>query len=218
MNWRRQAAYAAAALALASPLFAPQLLAFPYSATIRKHRVYSEQPITASLQTVVAEADARVGRSALAGARESDQPIFLTDGGWRWALLALQSRDAFAVSRAPTEVIVVNRSDPDRDRIVTDRAIAPETSLARTLAHEMTHGAIRAHFGPLADWKYPVWVREGYCDYVGGASTLSDAEAAKLISARRDHPALPYWLGRKRVEAELQRNGGSVDALFAAAE
>jgi hypothetical protein len=50
---------------------------------------------------------------------------------------------------------------------------------------------------------------------VAGGGSLTDAEAANLIAAKEYPPALAYWRGRKTVEAELRRNGGSVDALFA---
>ena len=214
MNWKRQGLYALLILAGVSPAFAPRLLAFPYSAEIEGHQVYSESPIPARLNAIVAEADRRAAASPIAQAKR-DQPIFLTQGGWRWTWLTAQIGGAFAITRPVTEAIVVNRSDAGRDLVFTKRDIAGETSLTRVLAHEMTHGAIREHFGLTADWKYPTWVREGYCDYVGGGTSLTDAEAAKLIARHEQHPALVYWQGQKRVAAELKRNGGLVDALFA---
>jgi len=80
----------------------------------------------------------------------------------------------------------------------------------------MTHTAIRKHFGLFADRRYPTWLREGYCDYVAGGGSLTDAEAAALIKFDPRHAALVYWRGRKRVETELNQLGGSVDALFKA--
>ena len=214
MSWKRQGVYVLLILAAVSPAFAPQLLAFPYSAEVEGHRVYSETPIPARFAALIAEADRRAAASPIAQTKR-DQPIFLTRGGWRWTWLTGQTRGSFAITRPLTEAIVVNRSDPARDLVTTRRDVAPETSLTRVLAHEMTHGAIRAHFGLAADWKYPTWVREGYCDYVGGGTSLTDAEAAKLMARHQQHPALVYWQGQKRVGAELKRNGGSVDALFA---
>lgn len=204
-----------AAVVVASPVIAPPLLAFPYSTTIRQHRVYSEQPIDPRLAALVAEADAMAAKSPLSSSRAADQPIFLTDGGWRWTWLALRNRTAYAVSRPLIETIVINRSSVTRD-LVENRAGAPGSrSLHATLAHEMTHGLIRAHFGPAADFKYPAELREGYCDYVAGGGSLTDAEARALIASGRDVPALTYWRGRKKVEAALASNGGNVDALFA---
>ena len=214
MSWKRQGFYVLLIAAAVSPAFVPQLLAFPYSAEIEGHRVYSETPIPPRLGALIVEANRRAATSPIAQAARH-QPIFLTQGGWRWTWLTAQTRGSFAITRPISEAIVVNRSDPSRDLVMTRRDVAPETSLTRVLAHEMTHGAIRAHFGITADWKYPRWVREGYCDYVGGGTSLTDAEAARLMAKHEQHPALVYWQGEKRVAAELRRNGGSVDALFA---
>lgn len=214
MSWKRQAFYVAAGLLLLSPLEAPQLLAFPYVEQIGRHRIYSEVPIARELRAVVSAGDSLAARSPIADAH-ARQAIFLTDGGWRWAWLALTSRGAFAISRPGSEVIIVNRSNASANAVFTSRSVGGKRSLSATLAHEMTHGAIRKHFGILADWRYPAWVREGYCDHVAGSSSLTDAEATALAASGTPHPALVYWHGRKRVESELQRNGGSVDALFA---
>jgi len=93
--------------------------------------------------------------------------------------------------------------------------VAGRRSLDRVIAHEMTHGAIRAHFGPAADLRYPQELREGYCDYVADESSLSDAEAKALIARGESVPALPYWKGRKKVEARMAEPGMTVDRLFA---
>lgn len=212
MNWKRQSFYAILTLALISPLAAPQLLAFPYSAEVGAHRIYSEAPISPRLTEVVKNADHLASRSPIAAPRT--QPIFLTDGGWRWTFLALLSRSAFAFSRSPFETIVVNRNDQAADRVFRPAAVGGVRSLSATLAHEMTHTAIRKHFGMFADRRYPAWLREGYCDFVAGGGSLTDVEAAKLLKSDPSHAALIYWDGRKRVEAELKANHGSVDALF----
>ena len=213
MNWKRQAIYGFVGACLISPLAAPQLLAFPYSAQVGAHRVYSQAPIGPQIRTIVANADRIAARSPIA-LPHAAQPIFLTDGGWRWSLLAATSRSAFAFSRAPFETIVVNRNDPLSDQAFRSAEVGGRRSLTETLAHEMTHSAIRAHFGTLADLRYPAWVREGYCDYVAGGGSITDDEAKALMRDHPDHPALVYWQGRKRIESELERNGNSVEAVF----
>ncbi|HYI42754.1 MAG TPA: hypothetical protein VD768_03935 [Sphingomicrobium sp.] len=197
-----------------SPLAAPKLLAFPYAETIGAHAVYSEKPIGADLKDIVTSADRLVALSAIGSARPANQPIYLTDGGWRWIWLSGLGNKAFAVSRPVVETIVVNRSDAKRDLVSNGRPIAGNRGLHGTIAHEMTHGSIRAHFGILADLRYPAALREGYADFVAGGGSLTDAEAQALERTGRAVPALDYWRGRKQVEAALAKNGGSVDALF----
>jgi len=200
---------------LASPLLAPQLLAFPYVTTIDGHKVYSEAPIEPGLDAIVTSADLKVARSPIGNSRARDQSIFLTAGGWRWTWLAVTQRDAFALTRPLSEAVIVNRSEQASDSIRNGRTIGGLVTLSGTIAHEMTHGAIRAHFGLVAAQRYPRQLVKGYCDHVAGRGSLSDADARRLIASRTDHPALLYWHGRKKVEAALVANGGSVDALFA---
>ncbi|OYY79249.1 MAG: hypothetical protein B7Y43_02115 [Sphingomonas sp. 28-62-20] len=207
-------------LALAAPAIAasaPQPsddLAFPFHRQIGGHHISAEFPIPSAMDAVLARADQRLSTSAIAvpglGSR-----IFLTNGGWRWRALAKASVSAFAISRPGSELVIVNRSDMVRDLAFNGRRIGGVRPLSQVIAHEMAHGLLRRHFGLAAAQAAPAWKVEGYCDFVAGGGSLSDAEAARLIAAGTDHPALPYYLGRKRVEAILARNGGSVDALFA---
>ena len=214
----------AAAVALVSPLTAPQLLAFPYSARSQGSVVWSEVPLPQSaLDKVLNRKTALVAQSPLAEPHGETRHIFLTDGGWRWTWLALQSRDGFALSRGFTETIVVNRSSLADDSVVSGlrvhvdgKAVGGRRTLSGTLAHEFCHGMERRRFGPLVDLTKPTWLREGYCDYVAQESSLSEADVALLKSKRHSHPALPYYEGRRKVAAILARNGENVDALFAA--
>lgn len=202
-------------LLLASPLLAPQLLAFPYRTETAIGTVWSEAPLDkAMLDKAAREVTARMATTPLAGKAES-RPIFVTQGGWRWTWLAATSRGAFALTRPVNRAVVVNATDPVSGEIRNGRDIGGTRELGSVLAHEFTHGLIRRRYGILAATILPTWKVEGYCDHVAGESTLSDTEAAALEAAGRDHPALTYYHGRKRVEAALAANGGSVDALFA---
>lgn len=217
-RWRRMAwvVFGGVAAVLVTSAVAPEVLAFPHRQVIGDTVLYSEAPIPATMPQLLAHSDALLQRSAIYGPGYGRR-IFLTDGGWRWRVLALQSAGAFAFSRPLTETVVINRSDAVHDRVFNGRSVGGSRSLSGVIAHERTHGLIRAHFGALADMVYPAWLREGYCDVVAGGSTLSDREAAALEAAHQSHPALLYYHGRKRVEAALRANGGSVDAVFAQA-
>jgi hypothetical protein len=202
-------------LLLASPLLAPQLLAFPHYAEAGDSQVWSEQPIDqAALERVIARAETLVSASPIA--RESEpRRIFMTNGSWRWLWLANTSRGAFALTRLGGQNLIVNRADLANDRIVNDRPIGGSRQLSSVLAHEITHGMLLHHFGPIKMMQQPRWRVEGYCDHVAQESALSPEDVAQIKARGETHPALLYYNGRRRVEAVLAANGGSVDALFA---
>lgn len=202
-------------LALVAPILAPPLLAAPYRERIGQHVVRSVEPITPAVRAAVADADRRVALSPSGRFRAPDQSIFLTGGGWRWTWLAGSAQGGFGVSRAFNEAIILNRADGATARMRNGAAIGGERALAGVIAHEMTHGSLRARFGFAADLLYDAELREGYCDHVAQESSLSDAEARALQQRGAQHPALIYWSGRKRVAAEMARPGASVDRLFA---
>ena len=201
-------------LLLASPLVAPRLLAFPHYAEAGDKRIWSETPIDrAALERVLARTEALVSASPIAREREP-RDIFITDGSWRWLWLANTSRGAFALTRLAGQNIIVNRANLTADRIVNGRSIGGSRRLSSVLAHETTHGMLLHHFGPVAMLMQPRWRVEGYCDHVARESALSSDDVARLEATGKFHPALLYYRGRKRVEAELATNGGTVDALF----
>ena len=74
----------------------------------------------------------------------------------------------------------------------------------------------RHYFGVAIQFTISQQVFEGYCDFVAQESSLTDADVAKLRAEHRDHPALPYYEGRRRVARSLAVNGNDVKALFAA--
>lgn len=206
---------AAVVLWLGAAVVFPGLLAFPHHRMVGDTPVFSSRPLTADVEAVVRRADARLRTSPLYQPEAARRPIYLTDGGLRWRLLSPGAADAFALTRPVSAAVVVNRSSLARDRVRNGGlAGAGERILSDVIAHETTHILIRRRFGLMADRLYPRWVVEGYCDHVAGSSTLTDAAAARLIAAGEAPPALFYYQARKRVEAALAANGGSVDALF----
>lgn len=218
MGGRRGAVALAILLPVIAPIYAPQLLAFPYKASSPVGTVWSVEPLDpAMLESAAMVARARLATTPLAGPDER-RPIFVTDGGWRWLWLAPASQGSFAISRPLTKAIVINRTDPATGLITNGATVGGTRQLGTVLAHEFTHGLIRRHYGVVAAQQFPAWLTEGYCDHVAGESSLSDAQAADLERRGVTHPALPYYHGRKRVAAILAANGGDVDALFRAAD
>jgi hypothetical protein len=192
----------------------PQVLLFPYHREVDGVHVYSERAIPQQATSSLRTADRLAASSPLFRPGKASSAIFLTTGGWRWRLLSVGAGDAFALTRPFSEALIVNRSDVTTDRVWNGAAAAGERRLSSVIAHERTHTLIRRRFGLFADRIYPMWVREGYCDHVARSSTLSDAEAGSLRARNLQPPSLAYYDARRRVAAELERNGGSVEALF----
>lgn len=210
---------AGAALLLAGPVLVPSVLAFPHRAQVGTFDIRSEAPLPrAEIERVIADATRRVATSPIADPQGERRSIYLTQGGWRWTLLALQSRKSFGLTRAATSYIVINRSELATNRMTNSRPIGAARTLSSIIAHETCHGMERRRYGALMSVTKPTWLVEGYCDHVAQESTLSDARAADIRARGEDHPAMVYYEGRKRVEAELARNGGDVDRLFVEAE
>jgi hypothetical protein len=192
---------------------APQLLAWPYSAEIGHTLVYSERPIPPQMRSVLARSDALVARSPLAEPG-LERRLFLTDGGWRWDLLALTSRGAFALRRPWRDAIVVNASDIAADRVENGAPVGGVRSLSGVIAHETSHILVAHRLGEWRALMLPGWKSEGYADYVARESSLGDGDYARLRANGARREAMFYYEARRRVAAALARNGGDVARFF----
>jgi len=197
---------------LASAVYTPQVLAFPYKAQFGETVVRSERPLPADFGKTIAAADALVAKSALYRGPVSRR-IFLTDGGWRWRLMALRLDGTVAFTRPLGNLIVVSDADPVADSARNHIRFPGIRTLHDTIAHETTHILLNDHFGVMRAAQFPRWKVEGYADYIAGTSSLSDARAALVRKQDPYHPALVYYEGRKRVAAALARDP-NVDHLF----
>ncbi|SEM77677.1 hypothetical protein SAMN05192583_1194 [Sphingomonas gellani] len=198
---------------LAAVLYVPAALAFPYRAQFGATTVLSDVPIAPNMPAVLARADRLLAASPI------DQPgiartVVLTDGGWRWRVLSLTAAGGFGLRRPFGTVLTFNRSDVAADRVFNDAPVANQRTLSGTIAHETTHILVARHVGEWREPFLPSWKAEGYADYVSQESSLKPGDAARLRASDPHAPALAYFDARRRVAAELARNGGSVDRLF----
>lgn len=198
------------AVALLTTIAAPQVLAFPYRRSFGSTDVRSEIAIPNNMASILAHADGLMHASAIYTPTLTTR-IFLTDGGWRWHLLTLGAWHSFALSRPVVETIVVNKSDPKHDRVSNGSGFR---TLSGTIAHERTHGLMRARYGIFSDWWIPTWKREGYADYVAHESSLSKAGAEAVERTGRTTPALLYYRARQKVAEVLAKPSSSVDSLM----
>ena len=206
---RRGFAFALAALAVSvTMLYAPAALAFPHYAEIGATKVYSTEPILPVLERRIARADRLLAQSPLyePGLRRT---IVLTDGGWRWRLMALGHSDTIALRRPFSSVLLFNRSD-----VAADLMLTGSRSLSGTIAHESVHILTAQRFGELRLARMPQWKREGYADYVVQEPSNGAVEEQKIRARWPDAPVLKYFEGRRRVAKALDDEGQTVEQLL----
>ena len=206
---RRGFGFALAALAVSlTMLYAPAALAFPHYAEIGTTKVYSTEPILPVLEQRIARADRLLARSPLyePGLRRT---IVLTDGGWRWRLMALGHSDTIALRRPFSSVLLFNRSN-----VATDLMLHRSRSLSGTIAHESVHLLTARHFGEWRLARMPQWKREGYADYVVREPSNDAGEEQKIRARWPDAPVLKYFEGRRRVAKALDEEGQTVEQLL----
>ncbi len=202
------------AVILAAVVHTPAALAFPHRADFGSTTVLSEQPIDrAAMGRVPARADHLLAASPLDRPGLSRQ-IVLTDGGWRWDVLSIGARSAIAFRRPFSHALVFNRSSVAADRVTNGAPLGGVRTLSGTIAHEMTHRLVADHIGEWAALRLPAWKREGYPDYVAQETSIRPDDEALIRRLNPNARVLTYYHGRRRVAAELARNGGSVDALL----
>lgn len=199
-------------VAIVTLLYVPAALAFPYKAQIGRTTVYSETRIPLVMAERIARADRLLAESPLYEPG-LERTLVLTSGGWRWRVMAAGYWGTPALRRPFASSLIFNRPDIKTDRIPT--AWGGERSLSGTIAHETVHVLTARRYGEIALARMPRWKREGYADYVAQETSVDPADEARIRARWPKAPVLAYYDGRRRVAAELARNGGSVDALFA---
>ncbi len=195
-------------------LRAPAALAFPYHRRIGETVIYADQPIDSNIYHVVKRADRLLQASPISTPNIHRQ-IVLTDGGWRWKVLALNLSGAVAFRRPFSNALILNRSDVARDVVSNGAPLGGRRTLSGTIAHETVHMLVAHHLGELRAMRLPAWKQEGYADYIAGETSLDPRDEDRIRAIDPHARVLTYYQGRRRVAAELRRNGGSVEALMA---
>ncbi len=147
----------------------PQPL-FAYSHTWNNLTLYCDDPIPPQADQVLQDAQRRLGRSPFY-ANKPHENIFLCNHIWRYRLLFAANENAkgFAYLFAPWNVFLGKADISENVLFRKDGRTpsGPARPLSYFLAHEITHNLTNRFLGPWAQWRLPVWKREGYADYIG---------------------------------------------------
>lgn len=195
---------------------------FAYCATQGRLRICSDAAFDIPhAQALLAQVETRRARSPL----DDNGPhhIFVSNGPWHTRIFMARGGSAAAFGVYPlSRNIFARHADIDADAMfhADGTVAAPPRTLVYYLTHEITHTLVGEHLGSASSWghRMPVWVREGYPDYVGMGSGGSDDDPLRLYALYRRHdPAFAsdqtYYRYRMLVAYFLQHK--SLDALFA---
>ena len=220
MHWLKRAVTAFALLVavglmvLATPrfLFAYQIVHGPF-------HVWSDRPIDArSSERVLDDALARLAKSDLYTPDQRFQ-IFICNDSWKLALYSqrFNGRIGGVADGWLTQNVYLRQANFETNQIVPpgswmyDRSDRP---LSYYIAHETTHILEARAFGRFSSLYYPVWLTEGYADYVGKGGQFDLADNLRLLRSgdplldptasglyRRYHLAVAYELEHRRSTA-----------------
>lgn len=145
---------------------------FRYQSTYQNYHVWSDRPIPAGITGVLDDVTRRWRTSALYDSRTGVN-IFFCNEPWRMWLY--DGRFDASIGGSGGGIVVENvfirASDIAANRIHSPGprpiADAEHRPLSYFIAHEVTHSDVTRRFGRLSGWRYPMWLFEGYADYVG---------------------------------------------------
>ncbi|MEM9366874.1 MAG: hypothetical protein AAGD07_12845 [Planctomycetota bacterium] len=181
---------------------------FAYSTEVGPFQIHSDRPIPREIEDVLALTRERVENSPLFEAGDRF-PIFLAADPWRRRLLNPRASRAFGAAFVMTGNTVLNRTDIPANTCFNDRKRYNQRLLHEVIAHECTHHLLARRLGLLRYLRLPHWKNEGYCEYVAGGSTFSEAKGLELLKAGRadDAPAFRYLTYRLATTHHLEHLG-----------
>jgi hypothetical protein len=166
-------------------LLFPQPL-FTYHMTYQNYEVWSDQPIAPQITQVLDDVTRRLKTSEL---YEPDRPlrIFFCNASWRlWLYGHFSDKMAGIADTILARNIYMRNSDIASNKIIppTEPLVDVEQRpLSYFIAHEATHILQSRYFGRLAVIRYPLWLEEGYADYVGKGGHFDFDENQQLLAS-----------------------------------
>lgn len=159
---------------------------FRWSAQAGGLMLYSDQPFARdAAERVLADAEQRLARTPLMrpGRRFA---AFLCNTPWRKRVFLVGNRRAGGLNYAPiTEHVFLSGGDVAQNRLVAPSGtpVRDERTLSYFIVHEIAHTLCQESTGLIAYWRLPLWLREGYADFVGRGSVFRRAEARQAYLA-----------------------------------
>lgn len=190
--------------------------------------VRSDAAIPDSAAAVIAAAGSRLRRSPLFDTSRA-YPVFVCSAPWRWSYFSGFNGRSRAFHARVGRAVFTREARWDTNQLAGPDGSDGPRPLDVYLAHEVTHMMVADHLGRRAERQLPMWLREGYAEYVARRDTFDyDATRTRLLAGdealvtRRTDPYLKYLLlvahllERERLDVRtLLREPPSADAVEA---
>ena len=158
---------------------------FGYKVSYENLMLYSDAPIPKEGVTILKEAEGRLLKSDIYNPKDTYR-IFICNSTYKFMLFAnVKYRGAGGINSLVSGNSFLRKSDFENNRLVgpSGNEVQGERTLAYFIAHEVTHGVTIKRIGRLAYYKLPVWIKEGYADYVGKGGEFDFQDNLKKFKA-----------------------------------
>jgi len=204
----------AAILCLPSPFFS-------FAVSAHGVTLHSDQPLPdAATRTVLDQVHAKLEHSPLySPGMQCD--VFICNARWRERLFFNKDYGVGGVAPYPvTSNVFIREAAVGDNRLIGPHGnpVPGDRTLDYFVAHEITHQLTGRAMGPMAYFRLPQWVREGYADYVGKGSGYGFEAARQAFLAGAPemdwHRSGLYSRFHLLVAFLLDRSGWTVDRLL----
>lgn len=210
----------AALLLLAALYFAtllyPQMF-FSWARDGASIHVRSDEPIPESAGRVIARAESKIRQSTLFDATRT-YPVYVCNARWRWDYFSGFNGRSRGFQTPLGRAVFLRPARWDENQLAGPDGEDGPRPLDVYMAHEVTHTMVADHIGLIAERRLPVWLREGYAEYVARHDTFDyEATRAALIAGDDGLGAQDrYWKYLLLVTHLLDREGRDVRNVLAA--
>ena len=194
----------------------PQVL-FAHSVTADGITVYSRAPLPpAETAACLDRARSLLQASELAVPGRPER-VFVCNSPALFRLFSPTTGQAFAFSVPLTDNVFIAQADFARDLARSAAPVYNMRSLSSVVAHEITHGLIRHRLGWWHGLTLPLWVAEGYCDYVAREGSFPDATGHRLLASGQSDlsHSFQYYKYRQMVRYLKEDEHRSFDQIAA---
>ncbi|MEQ1730474.1 MAG: hypothetical protein ABL982_19070 [Vicinamibacterales bacterium] len=145
-------------------------------------RVRSDEPIPESAAHIISLAESRIRQSPLFDVTQT-YSVYVCNDRWRWNYFSGMNRRSRAFQTVLGRAVFTRPAHWDENQLDgPDGGDGPRT-LDMYIAHEVTHTMVADHMGIIVGRSLPVWLREGYAEYVARHGTFDyDATRARLLA------------------------------------